>query len=163
MNKLTQIKDFSSVYWAVKTLPAKSALHPSGVANTSTAALARVGTAMSTLRSAGQEGFQEGISVCNQPTRSTQPCIPPGSLNRVPATFPRVRVGMSALPGGSKQWAIPYGMWVPIAVRLAANSYSSVRLLTYLLISPPAPRRRGSLYFSDVLFLYIFSDFSQTN
>ena len=24
------------------------------------------------------------ISVCNQPTRSTQPCIPPGSLNRVP-------------------------------------------------------------------------------
>jgi len=25
------------------------------------------------------------ISVCNQPTRSTQPCIPPGSLNRVPA------------------------------------------------------------------------------
>ena len=76
MNKLTQIKDFSSVYWAVKTLPAKSALHPSGVANTSTAALARVGEAMSTLRSAGQEGFQEGIPVCNQPTRSTQPCIP---------------------------------------------------------------------------------------
>jgi len=24
-------------------------------------------------------------SVCNQPTRSTQPCIPPGLLNRVPA------------------------------------------------------------------------------
>jgi len=26
------------------------------------------------------------ISVCNQPTRSTQPYIPPGSLNRVPAS-----------------------------------------------------------------------------
>jgi len=25
------------------------------------------------------------ISVCNQPTRSTQPCIHPDSLNRVPA------------------------------------------------------------------------------
>ena len=25
------------------------------------------------------------ISVCNQPVRSTQPCIPPGLLNRVPA------------------------------------------------------------------------------
>jgi len=39
------------------------------------------------------------ISVCNQPTRSTQPCIPPGSLNRVPASA-GVRVGMSRLPGG---------------------------------------------------------------
>ena len=26
------------------------------------------------------------ISVCNKPTRSTQPCIPPGSLNRVPVS-----------------------------------------------------------------------------
>jgi len=32
-------------------------------------------------------------------TRSTQPCIPPGSLNRVPASAV-VRVGMSPLPGG---------------------------------------------------------------
>jgi len=39
------------------------------------------------------------ISVCNQPTRSTQPCIPPGSLNRVPA-LAGVRAGMSPLPGG---------------------------------------------------------------
>ena len=30
---------------------------------------------------------------------STQPCIPPGSLNRVPASA-GVRAGMSALPGG---------------------------------------------------------------
>jgi len=39
------------------------------------------------------------ISVCNKPTRSTQLCIPPGSLNRVPASA-GVRAGMSALPGG---------------------------------------------------------------
>jgi len=31
--------------------------------------------------------------------RSTQPCIPPGSLNRVPASA-GVRAGMSPLPGG---------------------------------------------------------------
>jgi len=40
------------------------------------------------------------ISVCNQPTRSTQPCIPPGSLNRVPASA-GVRAKKSPLPGGS--------------------------------------------------------------
>ena len=39
------------------------------------------------------------ISGCNQPTRSTQPCIPPGSLNRVPASA-GVKAGMSPLPGG---------------------------------------------------------------
>jgi len=33
------------------------------------------------------------------PTRSTQPCIPPVSLNRVPASA-GVRAGMSPLPGG---------------------------------------------------------------
>ena len=32
-------------------------------------------------------------------TRSTQPCIPPGSLNRVPASA-GVRAEMSPLPGG---------------------------------------------------------------
>ena len=34
-----------------------------------------------------------------QVTRSTQPCIPPGSLNRVPASA-GVKAGMSPLPGG---------------------------------------------------------------
>ena len=33
------------------------------------------------------------------PPRSTQPCIPPGSLNRVPVSA-GVRAGMSPLPGG---------------------------------------------------------------
>ena len=42
---------------------------------------------------------QYTIAVCNQPTRSTQPCIPPGSLNRVPASA-GVKAGMSPLPGG---------------------------------------------------------------
>ena len=31
--------------------------------------------------------------------RSTQPCIPPGSLNRVPASA-GLKAGMSPLPGG---------------------------------------------------------------
>jgi len=39
------------------------------------------------------------ITVCNHPTRSTQPCIPLGSLNRVPASA-GVKAGMSPLPGG---------------------------------------------------------------
>ena len=38
-------------------------------------------------------------TVCNKPTRSTQPCIPPGSLNRVSAAA-GVKAGMSPLPGG---------------------------------------------------------------
>jgi len=37
--------------------------------------------------------------VCNQPTGSTQPCIPPGSLNRVAASA-GVKTGMSPLSGG---------------------------------------------------------------
>ena len=44
--------------------------------------------------------LQAGIpsQVCTKPTRSTQPCIPPGSLNRVPA-LARVKAGMSPLSG----------------------------------------------------------------
>jgi len=38
--------------------------------------------------------------------RSTQPCIPPGSLNRVPASA-GVKAGKSPLPDGS---VISYGM-----------------------------------------------------
>jgi len=40
------------------------------------------------------------VEVCDTlSTRSTQPCISPGSLNRVPAST-GVRAGMSPLPGG---------------------------------------------------------------
>jgi len=39
------------------------------------------------------------VSVCNKPTRSTLPCIPPRSLNRVPASA-GVKAGMSPLPSG---------------------------------------------------------------
>jgi len=37
--------------------------------------------------------------VCNRPTGLTRPCIPPGSLNRVPASA-GVKAGMSPLSGG---------------------------------------------------------------
>ena len=37
--------------------------------------------------------------LCSHSTRPTQPCIPPGSLDRVPASA-GVRAGMSPLPGG---------------------------------------------------------------
>ena len=40
----------------------------------------------------------EGAAVTHH-IRSTQPCIPPGSLNRVPA-LAGLRAGMSPLPGG---------------------------------------------------------------
>ena len=39
------------------------------------------------------------ILVCNKPTRSTQPCIPLGSLNQLP-TSAGVKAGMSPLLGG---------------------------------------------------------------
>ena len=41
------------------------------------------------------------FSVCHQPTRSTQPCIPPGSLDRVPASA-GAKAGMS--PGISQNF-----------------------------------------------------------
>jgi len=39
------------------------------------------------------------LGICNQPTRSAQPCIRPGSLNRVLASA-GVKAGMSPLSGG---------------------------------------------------------------
>ena len=44
-------------------------------------------------------GLVYHLGICNKPTRSTQLCIPSGSLNRVPASA-EVRAGMSHLPGG---------------------------------------------------------------
>ena len=49
------------------------------------------------------------ISVCKKPTRSTQPCIPPRLLNRVPAST-KVKVGISPLSGGRQHRVILYGM-----------------------------------------------------
>jgi len=46
--------------------------------------------------------------VRNQPTRSTHPCIPPGSLNRVPASAGR-KAGMPPLPVAGNT-VIPYGI-----------------------------------------------------
>ena len=45
------------------------------------------------------------ITVRNQPTRSTQPCIPPGLLNRVPASA-GVNAGMSPLAGCDPIWHV---------------------------------------------------------
>jgi len=69
------------------------------------------------------------ISVCNKPTRSTQSCIPPGSLNRVPASA-GVRAGMSPLPGGREHCVIPCGMWVPVAVWQPCELLYTCYLLT---------------------------------
>jgi len=57
---------------------------------------------------------------------STQPCIPPVSLNRVSALINRGKGGndchLCRLAGNT---VIPYGMWVPVAARLiAANCYT---------------------------------------
>jgi len=79
------------------------------------------------------------ISGCNQPTRSTQPCMPPGSLNRVPASA-GVTAGMSPLPG-----AIPYGMWVPVAVRRVANCYTPFTLLYFTLLQRTGWGRIGEM------------------
>jgi len=45
------------------------------------------------------ESFSVYMNCLHCFSRSTQPCIPPGSLNRVPASV-GVRAGMSPLPGG---------------------------------------------------------------
>jgi len=45
--------------------------------------------------------LRAGIPSCSKLTRSTQPSIPPGSLNRVPASA-AVKAGMSAVSGGSQ-------------------------------------------------------------
>ena len=66
------------------------------------------------------------ISVSTHPTRSTRLCIPPGSLNRVPASV-RVREGSTEchLWGmADLSCVIPFCMWVPEAVRLVANCYT---------------------------------------
>ena len=47
---------------------------------------------------------------------STQPCFPPGSLNRVPASA-GVKERKSPLPGDRLHCVIPYSMWFPVAVR----------------------------------------------
>ena len=45
------------------------------------------------------EAYRRDLRLRAGRTRSTQPCIPPGSLNRVPASA-GVRAGKSPLPGG---------------------------------------------------------------
>jgi len=58
---------------------------------------------------------------------STQPCIPLGSLNRVPA-LAGVKAGMSPLLGGRDHCVIPYGMRDPAAVGHLVNCYTPFTL-----------------------------------
>ena len=62
--------------------------------------------------------------VYHQPTRSTQPCIPPGSLNRVTALIGWGKGGNVPSAG----CVSPYGPRVPIAVRVVANCYTPLPL-----------------------------------
>jgi len=73
------------------------------------------------------------ISVCNKSIGSTEPFIPPGSLNRVPASA-GVRAGMSPLPGGRQHGVIP--MWY-VSYRSGVETLRTAihLLLTYLLTS----------------------------
>jgi len=63
--------------------------------------------------------------VCNQPTRLTQPCIPPGLLSRVPALigWGKGRNVTSARWQWYSHCVITYGTWVLVAMRLVANRY----------------------------------------
>ena len=73
------------------------------------------------------------ISVCNKPTRSTQPCSPPGSLNQVPASA-GVKAGLSPLPGGRQHCVILHGMKVLVAVwQVRLRTAISVYFTTFTL------------------------------
>ena len=60
---------------------------------------ARPTATRTTLDAAGSVNMGRQHYSVLRPTRSTQPCIPPGSLNRVPASA-SVKAGMLPLPGG---------------------------------------------------------------
>jgi len=67
------------------------------------------------------------MSVSNKPTSSTQPCIPPGSLNRVPASA-GVKAGMSPLSGGRLHcvillWHVSSRSGVEVRLRTAISVY----------------------------------------
>jgi len=74
------------------------------------------------------------IWVCNQPTiyRSAQPCIPPGSLNRVPACCGKGRNISSAGWQVTLCDPIAYRTWVLVAVWLVANPDIALLLNTTL-------------------------------
>ena len=65
--------------------------------------------------------------------RSTQPCFPPVSLNRVPSS-----AGGKGGNVTSAGWqVIPYSMWVPVAITLVVNLQTaiySIYLLTFIMI-----------------------------
>ena len=77
------------------------------------------------------------ISLWNQPTRSTQRCIRPGSLNRVPALIGRGVKGGNVTSVGY-QATLYDPLWrVPVMARLDADCYmyTALTLLTYFTIA----------------------------
>jgi len=63
------------------------------------------------------------ISVCNQPNRSTQPCIPPGSLNRVPALLGGGEVKGGSVTSAGWQVTLRDPIWHVSSRSGEANSY----------------------------------------
>ena len=71
-------------------------------------------------------------SVCNKPTRLTQPCIPLGSLNRVPALTVWGKGGNVTSAGWQIMLCDPIWHVSSRSSKAFANCY--MRLLTYLLL-----------------------------
>ena len=87
---------------------------------------------------------------CNHPPpRSTQPCIPSESLNRVPASA-GVKAGKSPLPSGRQHCVIPYGMSSRSGEVISTNCYTRLPTQIYhpAKFSSPCvnPRRRYHLH-----------------
>ena len=73
-----------------------------------------------------------------KPTRSTQPCVPLESLNRVPALIGWVNAGMSPLPGGK------YLLY--FAFRMPCSSVTSMQWLLRLLVGVAASGCQQSVW-----------------
>ena len=79
-------------------------------------------------------GYRPTISVCNQPTGSTQPCIPPGSLFRAP-TSDGVRAGIAL----TEEWPLCDPIW-------HVSSRSGEACCYLLLLRLPLPLQGLPLY-----------------
>jgi len=86
--------------------------------------------------------------VCNKPTRSTQPCIHPGSRNRVPASA-RVRAGMCTCAGWQVTLCDP--MWhVSSRSGVATLQLGNHTLVTYMQIHVVLQQRGWSRWTRDM-------------
>ena len=76
--------------------------------------------------------------------RSTQPCIPSGSLNRVPASAGVRRESHRCRVAGNTVWSIPHGMWFPVALRWLPQTL-------HCLLFNPLPSARQHPSYGDCL------------